>query len=64
MIATMEALKLKIAVGIKDLDHGRFQIYNDVNLMQLADEIGQCGRIRLHAHVVLSRFLSKAWTKK
>ncbi len=49
MIATMEAglmeaLKLKIALGIKDLDHGRSQIYNDASLMQLADEIGQCGR--------------------
>ncbi len=41
------ALKREIAVGIKDLDHGRFQTYDDAK--QLADDVCRCGRIRLNA---------------
>ena len=43
------ALKSEIAIGIKDLVRGRFQTYNGANLMQLADDICQIGRIRLNA---------------
>lgn len=43
------ALKSEIAIGIKDLVRGRFQTYNDTNLMHLANEISQRGRIRLNA---------------
>jgi hypothetical protein len=42
-------LKHLITVGVDDLKHGRYQTYNDSNLMQLADEISQRGRIRLNA---------------
>ena len=44
----LAALKREIAVGIDDLGHGRFQIYTDANLMQLAENIGRTGRIRLN----------------
>jgi len=43
------ALKHEIAAGIEDFTHGRFQVYNETNLMQLADDISRSGRIRLHA---------------
>ena len=41
-------LKREIAVGVEDLDRGRFQTYSDANIMQLADDIGRIGRIRLN----------------
>ena len=41
-------LKREIAVGVGDLDRERFQTYSDVNVMQLADDIGRTGRIRLN----------------
>ena len=40
-------LKREIAVGIEDLDRERFQTYSEANIMQLADDIGRIGRIRL-----------------
>ena len=42
------ALKRELAAGVDDLDHGRFQSYSDANLMHLADDVGQTGRIRLN----------------
>jgi len=42
-------LKRELAVGIDDLDHGRFQTYTDANLMHLVADIGRAGRIRLNA---------------
>ena len=41
-------LKRELAVGVEDLVHGRFQTYSDANIMQLADDIGRIGRIRLN----------------
>ena len=41
-------LKREIAVGVEDLDRERFQTYSDANIMQLADDIGRIGRIRLN----------------
>lgn len=43
------ALKSEIEIGVKDFVHGRFQTYNDTNLMQLANEISQRGRIQFNA---------------
>ena len=43
------ALKSEIAIGIEDLDRGRFQAYNDASLMQLADDVCRLGRIGLNA---------------
>jgi len=42
-------MKKNIVAGVKDLDSGRFQTYNDANLMRLADEVGRSGRNRLNA---------------
>jgi len=41
------ALKLDIAVGIDQLDNGRYQTFAYYDVMQLADEISQNGRVRL-----------------
>jgi hypothetical protein len=41
------ALKRDIAIGVADLEAGRYQTYNDTNLMQLAEDIGRSGRERL-----------------
>jgi hypothetical protein len=46
---SMKSLKSKIAVGIDDLNLGRFQTYSDADFMQLADDVGRLGRIRLNA---------------
>lgn len=43
----LAALKRDIAAGIDQLDTGRYQVYHDANVMQLAEEIGQAGRKRL-----------------
>jgi hypothetical protein len=42
----MKVLKSRIAVGLKDLDHGRFRTYDDAE--QLVDDICRRGRIRLN----------------
>ena len=42
-----DTLKREVAVGIDDLDHGRFQAYTPANIIRLADEAGRAGRIRL-----------------
>ena len=43
----LAALKGDIASGIADLDNGRYQTYDDTNVMQLAEDIGRVGRERL-----------------
>jgi hypothetical protein len=43
------ALKKNIVAGVKDLDSGRFQVYDDTSRMRLADEVGRSGRARLNA---------------
>jgi hypothetical protein len=43
----LAALKRDIAIGLDQLDNGRYQTYDDANVMQLAKEVGQAGRERL-----------------
>lgn len=43
----LAALKRDIAAGIASLDSGRYQSYDDTNVMQLAEDIGRAGRERL-----------------
>ena len=43
----LSALKQDIAVGIEQLDSGRYQTYTDSNVMQLAEDVGRTGRERL-----------------
>lgn len=41
------ALKRDLAVGLTDLEQGRYQTYNESNVMQLAEDVGRSGRERL-----------------
>jgi hypothetical protein len=41
------ALKRELAVGIDQLDQGRYRAYDDTNVMQLAEEVGKSSRERL-----------------
>ena len=43
----LATLKCDIAAGIASLDNGRYQTYDDTNVMQLAEDIGRTGRERL-----------------
>jgi len=43
----LAALKGDIARGIDDLENGRYQVYSEANVMQLAEDIGNAGRNRL-----------------
>ena len=43
----LAALKRDIAVGIDQLNSGRYQTYDDSNIMQLAEDVGRSGRERL-----------------
>lgn len=43
----LTALKCQLTSGIDDLDDGRYQTYDDKNVMQLAEDIGRVGRVRL-----------------
>ena len=40
-------LKQDLAVGIEQLEHGRYRTYDDANVMQLAEEVSKAGRKRL-----------------
>jgi len=40
----LAALKRDIAIGIEQLDTGRYQTYSEANVMQLAEDIGNAGR--------------------
>jgi hypothetical protein len=44
----LSALKQDIAIGIDQLDNGRYQTYDDANVMQLAEDVGRTGRERLN----------------
>ncbi len=46
----LAALKQDIAIGIDQLDNGRYQTYDDANAMQLAEDVGRAGRERLKKH--------------
>jgi hypothetical protein len=41
------ALKRDIAIGIEQLESGRYQTYDQTNAMQLAEDDGRVGRERL-----------------
>ena len=43
----LDSLKREIAVGIDDLERGRYQTYGGASVLQLAEEIGRSGRERL-----------------
>ena len=43
----LSALKRDIAIGIEQLDSGRYQTYSEANVMQLAEDVGRAGRNRL-----------------
>ena len=43
----LAALKREVAIGVEDLERGRYQTYSDANVMKLADDVGQSGRKRL-----------------
>jgi hypothetical protein len=43
----LAALKRDLAIGFNDLERGRYQTYNESNVMQLAEDVGQSGRERL-----------------
>jgi hypothetical protein len=43
----LAALKHDIAIGIDDLENGRYRTYTGANVMQLAEDVGRVGRERL-----------------
>ena len=43
----LAALKQDIAIGIEQLENGRYRTYDDSNVMQLAEDVGRSGRARL-----------------
>ncbi len=44
----LAALKRDLVLGIEQLDRGRYQSYDDSNVMQLAEDVGRSGRERLN----------------
>lgn len=43
----LAALKREVALGVDDLECGKYQTYNDAKVMQLAEDVGRAGRERL-----------------
>ncbi len=43
----LATLKCQITSGIDDLNDGRYQTFDDTNVMQLAEDVGRAGRERL-----------------
>ena len=42
----LAALRQDLAVGIEQLEHGRYKTYDDRTVMKLAEEVGHSGRKR------------------
>ena len=42
------ALKHEVAIGVEDLERGRYQTYEDTNVMQLAEDVSRSGRELLY----------------
>ncbi len=42
----LAALKRELALGLEQLDQGRYQTHDDSNIMTLAEDIGRSGRER------------------
>jgi hypothetical protein len=40
----LAVLKREVAIGVEDLDRGRYQSYTNTNVMQLAEDVGRSGR--------------------
>ena len=40
----LAALKRDLAVGLEQLDQGRYRTYDDSNLMQLAEDVARSGQ--------------------
>jgi hypothetical protein len=43
----LAALKRDLALGSNQLEQGRYQTFDDANLMQLAEQVSKSGRERL-----------------
>jgi hypothetical protein len=43
----LASLKRDVAVGIEQLEQGRYRTFQDTTLMQLAEDVGKSGRERL-----------------
>ena len=43
----LAALKRDLAVGIEQLEQGRYRTFDDAKVMQLAEDVGKSGRERL-----------------
>jgi hypothetical protein len=43
----LATLRREIAIGIEDLEAGRYQTYDEANVMRLAEDVGRSGRERL-----------------
>lgn len=43
----LAGLKRDLALGLEQLDGGRYQTCSDANVMQLADEVSRAGKQRL-----------------
>jgi len=43
----LAGLKRAIAIGIEQLEDGRYRSYDDKNAMQLTEDVGRSGRARL-----------------
>jgi hypothetical protein len=44
----LAALRRELAVGIEQLEQGRYRTYDDTSVMQLAEEVGKSGREKLN----------------
>lgn len=43
----LTALKCELAVGLEQLEHGRYLTYDDADITRLAEDIGRAGSNRL-----------------
>ena len=40
----LAALKREVAIGVEDLERGRYQTYTDANVMQLVEDVDPAGQ--------------------
>ncbi len=45
----LASLRREIGIGLADLERGRYQTYNDANVMKLAEDVSRSGRERLNS---------------
>ena len=46
-VRQLAALKRELAIGIEQLEQGRYRTFDDTNVMQLAEDVSKLGRKRL-----------------